>query len=140
LSAFYAGIAGSLYAHLIRFISPESFTLFLSIEFLAMIVVGGLATIRGALLGTFLIIGLQEVLNRVAFVRENNLFIIVFGALLVLTIMFLPHGLAGLLAGQGLRWPRRAALQVDPDATRPALEIEDAGARVRSQSAAKEAP
>jgi branched-chain amino acid transport system permease protein len=107
LSAFYAGIAGSLYAHLIRFLAPESFTLFLSIEFLTMIVVGGLGSIRGALLGTIIVIGLQELLNRLPVVRENNLFIIVFGALLILTIMFLPHGLAGALHGRGLRWPRR---------------------------------
>lgn len=140
LSAFYAGIAGSLYAHLIRFISPESFTIFLSIEFLAMIVVGGLGTIRGAMLGTFLVIGLQEALNRVPLVRENNLFIIVFGALLVLTIMFLPHGLAGVLHGRGLRWPSRSAPQVDPDATGPALEVDDAAtSRVGAPRAGKEA-
>jgi branched-chain amino acid transport system permease protein len=107
LSAFYAGIAGSLYAHLIRFLAPESFTLFLSIEFLTMIVVGGLGSIRGALFGAIIVIGLQELLNRLPVVRENNLFIIVFGALLILTIMFLPHGLAGALHSRGLRWPRR---------------------------------
>lgn len=107
LSAFYAGIAGSLYAHLIRFLAPESFTLFLSIEFLTMIVVGGLGSIRGALLGTMIVIGLQELLNRLPAVRENNLFIIVFGALLIVTIMFLPHGVAGALRGRSLRWPRR---------------------------------
>jgi branched-chain amino acid transport system permease protein len=105
LSAFYAGIAGSLYAHLIRFLAPESFTLFLSIEFLTMIVVGGLGSIRGALFGTLIVIGLQELLNRLPMVRENNLFIVVFGALLILTIMFLPHGLAGALHGRSLRWP-----------------------------------
>jgi branched-chain amino acid transport system permease protein len=107
LSAFYAGIAGSLYAHLIRFLAPESFTLLLSIEFLTMIVVGGLGSIRGALLGTTIVIGLQELLNRLPVVRENNLFIIVFGALLIVTIMFLPHGVAGALRGRGLRRPRR---------------------------------
>jgi branched-chain amino acid transport system permease protein len=117
LSAFYAGIAGSLYAHLIRFLAPESFTLFLSIEFLAMIVVGGLGSIRGALLGTLVLIALQELLNRIPFVRANNLFIIVFGALLILTIMFLPYGLAGALRGHGLRVPRlsRAAPPDDAD-------------------------
>jgi branched-chain amino acid transport system permease protein len=105
LSAFYAGIAGSLYAHVIRFLAPESFTLFLSIEFLAMIVIGGLGSVRGALLGTIVFIGLQEGLNRLPVVRDNNLFIIVFGALLILTIVFLPHGLAGGVRSQVLRWP-----------------------------------
>lgn len=100
LSAFYAGIAGSLYAHLIRFISPESFTLVQSVEFLAMIVVGGLATTRGPLLGAALLLGLQEGLGRVAFVHENQLLRIGFGVLLILTAVSLPHGLAGLGAGR----------------------------------------
>jgi branched-chain amino acid transport system permease protein len=103
LSAFYAGVAGSLYAHLIRFLAPESFTLFLSIEFLAMIVIGGLGSVRGALLGALLFVGLQEGLNRVPLVRDNNLFIIVFGALLIATIVFLPRGLAGALGRKALR-------------------------------------
>ncbi|HEY1013382.1 MAG TPA: branched-chain amino acid ABC transporter permease [Herpetosiphonaceae bacterium] len=96
LSAFYAGVAGSLYAHLIRFISPESFTLVQSVEFLAMIVVGGLATIRGPLLGAALLLGLQEGLGRIAFVHENQLLRIGFGVLLILATVSLPHGLAGL--------------------------------------------
>jgi branched-chain amino acid transport system permease protein len=127
LSAFYAGIAGSLYAHLIRFLAPESFTLFLSIEFLTMIVVGGLGSIRGALFGTLIVIGLQELLNRLPVVRENNLFIIVFGALLILTIMFLPHGLAGALQGRGLRRPgtHRTAPAADAGALDAVEEARD---------------
>ncbi|HET9223629.1 MAG TPA: branched-chain amino acid ABC transporter permease [Roseiflexaceae bacterium] len=125
LSAFYAGVAGSLYAHLIRFLAPESFTLFLSIEFLIMIVVGGLGSIRGALFGTLIIIGLQELLNRLPLVREHNLYIIVFGALLILTIMFLPHGLAGALHGRGLRRPGTQHTAPPDDAAAPDL-VEEA--------------
>ena len=51
LSAFYTGIAGSLYAHYAGFIAPENFTFFMSINFLVLIIVGGLGSVVGAVLG-----------------------------------------------------------------------------------------
>ena len=104
LSAAYAGIAGSLYAHLIRGVGPEDFTLFLSITFLTMIVLGGLGSIRGALIGTFALIALQNLLTRLPIVRDfKNLYIVVFGIVLILTIMFFPRGIAGALRGHERR-------------------------------------
>lgn len=96
LSAFYAGIGGSLYAHLLHGISPEDFTIFLSIDFVTMIVLGGLGSVSGALLGAFLLTLLQNSLTRLPIVRDfQNLYIVVLGAILILTITFFPRGLAG---------------------------------------------
>lgn len=96
LSAFYAGIGGSLYAHLLHGISPEDFTVFLSIDFVTMVVLGGLGTVSGALYGAFLLTALENLLTRLPVVRDfKNLYIIVLGLILVLTISYLPRGVAG---------------------------------------------
>ena len=63
ISAFFAGIAGSLYAHYITFIDPSSFTIFESILIISMIIVGGLASIRGAVVGAIILVLLPEPLR-----------------------------------------------------------------------------
>src|SRR5262249_52281841 len=52
IAAFYAGIGGALYAHYLGFVSVEGFGLLMSVQFLAMIIIGGLGSIMGTLLGT----------------------------------------------------------------------------------------
>lgn len=102
LSAFYAGVGGSLYAHLLHGISPEDFTIFLSIDFVTMIVLGGLGSVSGALFGAFLLTFLQNSLTRLPVLRDfQNLYVVVLGVILILTISFFPRGLAG--AVQNLR-------------------------------------
>ena len=109
LSAFYAGIGGSLYAHLIHGISPEDFTVLLSIDFVTMIVLGGLGTVSGALLGAFLLTLLQNSLTRLPVVSEfKNLYIVVLGVTLILTVTFLPQGIAGGWRTWRQRWSARA--------------------------------
>lgn len=108
LSAFYAGLAGSLYAHLLHGISPEDFTVFLSIDFVTMIVLGGLGSVSGALLGAFLLTLLQNSLTRLPVVSEfKNLYIVVLGVILILTITFFPRGMAGALQNLWMRWSAR---------------------------------
>src|SRR5437762_11626289 len=98
LSALYAGIAGGLYAHTLHGISPEDFTVLLSVDFLTMIVLGGLGSVGGALSGALLLTFLQNALTRLPVVHDfKNLYIVVLGAILILTIAFLPHGLAGVM-------------------------------------------
>jgi branched-chain amino acid transport system permease protein len=63
LGAFYAGIGGALWAYQVRFVSVDQFTLFHSIWFIAMMIVGGLGSIVGALIGTVLIRGVQEAIT-----------------------------------------------------------------------------
>ena len=63
ISSFYAGIGGALYAHYLGYVSAEGFTLMLSIQFLAMIIIGGLGSIKGTLMGVVFMVFLPEVLE-----------------------------------------------------------------------------
>ncbi len=85
-----AGVAGSLYAHFMTFISPGDFGFPTSITILCMVVLGGLGTLRGALLGA-LTLGLAPELFR--FLRDYRM--LTYGALLVVLMRFLPAGLLG---------------------------------------------
>lgn len=60
IGAFYAGIGGGLWAYYVRFVAVDQFTLFHSIWFIAMVIVGGLGSITGALIGVFIIKAIQE--------------------------------------------------------------------------------
>jgi branched-chain amino acid transport system permease protein len=100
LSAGLSAIAGSLYAHTMTFISPASFGFNFSVELVTMVIIGGLASVYGSLLGAALLTMLPELLR--AFQDYD---IIVYGLLLVIMTMYLPGGLVkgGVLALQSLR-------------------------------------
>ena len=104
VSSFFIGIAGSLEAHYRTIINPEFFTIGISIEFLAMIIIGGLGSLRGAVFGAIFITELPVLLrtvgnlveplfpgaiNILAALRE-----IVFGAVIILFLILEPEGLA----------------------------------------------
>lgn len=63
ISAFYAGVGGALYAHYLGFVSAEGFNLLLSIQFLAMVIIGGMGNVKGAIMGTAFILLLPEALE-----------------------------------------------------------------------------
>ncbi|PON18356.1 branched-chain amino acid ABC transporter permease [Candidatus Entotheonella serta] len=60
ISAFYTGLAGALYAQAVTFIAPDGFTIFLSIQFLAVIIIGGMGSILGSILGAITLVLLPE--------------------------------------------------------------------------------
>ncbi|MBP6939809.1 MAG: branched-chain amino acid ABC transporter permease [Deltaproteobacteria bacterium] len=108
ISSFYAGFAGAIWAYYMRSISTEPFTLGLSVEYIAMVIIGGLGSIPGAIFGAIFITGLNEILRfatdammnigafagfglNVASLRE-----FAFGLAIVLFILFEPKGLAEL--------------------------------------------
>ncbi len=99
LSAGYAGAAGSLFAALVGFITPENFTLALSIQLLTMIVVGGLASLGGSVVGALVITALPIWLSTAPGLPKN-LSLGVFGLLMILVILGQPRGLAGLRLGE----------------------------------------
>jgi branched-chain amino acid transport system permease protein len=88
LSSFYAGVAGALYSGLLGYMSPEGFDLFQMIIQKAMIVVGGLGSVVGSVLGASLLVYIMEFLREFKSTQE-----IVFGVLLVAFMVFQPHGL-----------------------------------------------
>jgi branched-chain amino acid transport system permease protein len=96
ISAGIAGLAGATYSHYVRFITPDSFTIDLSIRVLIMMIVGGIGTISGSLVGTLVVYTLPEALR---FLRDY--YYLVFGTLIILIMLFLPGGLVSVSkAGQ----------------------------------------
>ncbi|MCI4664741.1 MAG: branched-chain amino acid ABC transporter permease [Neomegalonema sp.] len=66
VSSFFAGLAGALYGHFLGFVSVEAFTILLSIQFLAMIIIGGLGSVTGSLLGAAFIFMLPPTMQSFA--------------------------------------------------------------------------
>ncbi|MCW5774450.1 MAG: branched-chain amino acid ABC transporter permease [Rhodospirillaceae bacterium] len=93
ISAVFAGVAGGLYAHTMRYISPEFFSLGLSITLLAMVLLGGRGTVIGPLVGAVLLTALPEGLR---FIKEY--YLVVFGLTIWLCVVVMPEGLVGLAA------------------------------------------
>ena len=89
-SSFWAGLAGSLYAHYTAYINPHTFNMHTSIMVLAMVVLGGIGSITGSILGAVLLILLPEVLRPLADYQD-----IFYGALLVAMMVFRPQGIMG---------------------------------------------
>jgi len=103
LSSFYAGVAGGMWAYFFRSVTPESFPLLMSIFFLAAIIVGGMGSILGGILGAAFMTLVPEVMKLLVGwlpnANEAVVFLapvrtIAFGALIVGFLIFEPHGLA----------------------------------------------
>ena len=119
LGSMYAGVAGGLLAYFNRYVNPEQFSLFLSVFFLAAVIVGGMGSILGAILGAAFMTILPEVLRGVALMigggfgfdlgtiltplRET-----VFGILMVAFLVLEPRGLAELWNRFARRWAGKA--------------------------------
>jgi branched-chain amino acid transport system permease protein len=101
LSAGYTGVAGAFYAHQLQFISPEAFTIVLSIELLVMIVVGGLGSLHGAVYGAVFIIVLPEIIAVAkdylpeAIASQPGLKPLLFGLIIIGFMLYEPLGLYG---------------------------------------------
>ncbi len=104
ISSFYAGISGSLFAYYTTHVNPEYFTIFLSVEYLAMIIVGGMGSILGSILGA-MFIGIVPEWLRIFFgflsqsfhlsglVFTQQLKVITYGVLIILFLIFESGGL-----------------------------------------------
>lgn len=108
IASFYAGVAGALYAHYLLFVSVEAFNILYSIQFLAMIIIGGLGSVMGSMMGAAFMVLLPEVVQSgadllaggaidralrlgtsISFLREMAI-----GAAIILFLIFEPDGLA----------------------------------------------
>ena len=90
MSAIFASIAGSLYTHYVTFVSPSSFSLSFSILLVMMVVVGGIHSVWGAIIGAGLLTIMPEFLRTL-----KDFEILVYGAVLLIIMIFLPKGLIG---------------------------------------------
>lgn len=98
INAFFCSVAGGLHTGLVTFIDPYEFGLWPSIWHLLYIVVGGLGSILGSILGPLVLVALPELLR--AFAEYRQLF---FALVLLLTLIFMPQGIAGAVRGYFLR-------------------------------------
>lgn len=92
IGCFFAGLIGSIYAHYFVYISPSMFSLWQSIYVLLYVVIGGIASPVGAVLGAIALTGLSELLRGAKEYQP-----IVFGAMLLVVVFVMPNGLLGLL-------------------------------------------
>ena len=103
LSAVFASIAGSLYAHYFGYINPDAFSIFKSLDLVIMVVVGGMGSIWGTLFGVSLITILPHVLDFFETYAD-----IIHGVILVVILLFLPQGfVTGLVEAIRIRLARR---------------------------------
>ncbi len=95
LATVYASLAGAMYVHFINFVYPSTWILPISLNILAMIVIGGLRSIYGTVLGAMIVYSLPDVLlKRIPVVGNINGFsYVVSGVLIILVIMFYPGGI-----------------------------------------------
>jgi branched-chain amino acid transport system permease protein len=98
IGGFFAGIAGALYAHYITFIDPSSFTVMESITILLMVIFGGMGTLKGAVLGAFLLIAIPEGLRFIGLPSSIAAPIrqMLYGLILVLLMIYRPQGIIGI--------------------------------------------
>ena len=114
LSAAIVGLAGALYAHKLRFISPDQFGIVQSVDLLLLVVVGGVGSVHGAFLGAIFLITMPQLIALgkdylpPAIGQAAGLQAVVYGVVLMAFVLFEPHGLYG-------RWLKvRTWLQLFP--------------------------
>jgi branched-chain amino acid transport system permease protein len=105
LSSFLAGIAGALYASYISYLNPAYWSLTLSIQFVAAIIVGGVASVWGSILGAAFVFGLPLVIDQLQLIppptgsggmTSGDLNAIIYGLLIIAFLLFEPGGIIGL--------------------------------------------
>lgn len=90
LSTFFAGLSGGLYAAFVRFIGPDISYINVTFDMLTYLIVGGMGTLSGPLIGTLIIVWLSQYLQFL-----QNYRMLIFGPLLTILIIFYPRGIAG---------------------------------------------
>ncbi|KNZ31663.1 MAG: ABC transporter permease [Methylibium sp. NZG] len=114
ISAALAGVGGALYAHKIKFLSPDQFNIIQSVDLLLMVVIGGLGSVHGAFLGAIFLITMPQLISLgkdylpAAIGQAPGLQGLVYGLVLIAFVLFEPLGLYG-------RWLKvRTYLQIFP--------------------------
>lgn len=117
LSTTYAGLAGALYAGMVRFIGPEEANIIHTFDMITYLLVGGIGTLTGPLLGTISIVWVTQSLQ---FLEEYRM--ILFGPLLVVLVIFFPRG----ITGQFLTWMHHKAQTLSPAKKKKASKVQTA--------------
>lgn len=117
LSAVYAGIAGFCYAHYVTFISPKTFDIFHSVQVVTMVVMGGMGSLWGGLVGAVVLTCLPEWLH-----RFEDLHVLLYGMILMGFLVFAPQGLVPAFSGLFsplVRNPRKKGIDPEEHSSHP---------------------
>jgi branched-chain amino acid transport system permease protein len=113
VSAAFAGLAGAIFAHWESFVTPESFTFWESILLVCAVVLGGMGSVTGVILGAACIVAVPEILRDLLGTAFGNARYLLFGVALVLMAIYRPQGI----------WPsRRRSLELNPGDSGPEQE------------------
>ncbi len=115
ISAFFTGIAGGLYSYWIGYVSPDDFTIISSLFLLAMIVVGGIGTISGSIIGAILLTVIPHFTD--SYIGVTN---VVIGIAVIIIILFRPKGLVSIYDSiknrkreMGITPPNKGGIETD---------------------------
>ncbi len=145
LAAGYAGLGGVFYAHWLAVVSPEASGFELSVELLLMVVLGGLGSVWGALIGAVAVQlldeGSQDLITRVLPGASGEVQLIAFGVVLVLLIILVPGGIVQIWRRITDRWtPAPSPDAATPADTGPGFGATDADARLATLLADADVP
>ena len=133
LSSFLAGIAGALFVSYNSYVIPDYWSLTLAIQFVAAIIIGGVASIWGSILGAAFVFGLPQIIDHFSLLPQpsgtgglssGDLNTLIYGALIILFLLFEPGGLVG-LARRSRGFRRKAASNNEKTEGGDAAEITD---------------
>jgi branched-chain amino acid transport system permease protein len=113
VSALYTGVAGALGAIAIQFVAPDSFTIFLSISLVVGIVIGGLASVSGAIWGALFVQFIPNVADQISKAAPWA----IYGVFLIGFMYAMPGGVAGFFRLAAARWRRGRSLSTTPKET-----------------------
>lgn len=116
VSALFTGVAGALGAIAVQFVAPDSFNIFVSITFLVGIVIGGLASLSGAIYGAIFILFVPNIATQISQAAPWA----IFGVFLIAFVYLMPMGVAGALRQLVARLARRKVSPSDTGAASPA--------------------
>ena len=93
--AFFAGVAGGLFAHFLRYLNPQTFDFNRSFEIIIMVVLGGMGSVTGSVVAALFLTGIREALRSLQDLTQVDLRMIIYSLLLILLMLTKPHGLFG---------------------------------------------
>lgn len=110
-SSFFAGIAGALLGYYLTILTPRDFTFLKSVEVVAMVVLGGLGSISGAVLAALLLTALPEVLRPLQDLTGVDFRMVIYASLLIAMMLLRPGGILGTRELWNLRRPKKKPIE-----------------------------
>ena len=95
VGAFFAGVAGALFAHYLRYLNPQTFDFNRSFEIIIMVVLGGMGSLTGSVLAAVFLTAIREALRSLQELTRIDFRMIIYSLMLILLMLTRPNGLLG---------------------------------------------